>query len=209
MVLTREEPIQIVTELMENGSLDKYLKDHASRNNFLDEQIMIQMSIQVAQGMAYLEREGYVHRDLAARNVLVGSNHLCKVADFGLAKPVIDEEVYERVNNMPKPIKWTAPEAFNDDYSSKSDVWSFGILLTEITSHGQSPYPGIPNREILERVKNQGYRMTRENTPTLSNCPKELHDIMMDCWKLEPEKRPQFVALVDVLENYHIAIYSG
>jgi len=55
---------------------------------------LVDMSAQVAAGMAFLEQQCYIHRDLAARNILVGDNLICKVADFGLAR-VISEEIYE------------------------------------------------------------------------------------------------------------------
>ena len=81
-------------------------------------------------------------RDLAARNVLVGDNNIVKIADFGLAR-LIKEDEYEARVGARFPIKWTAPEAANfSRFSIKSDVWSFGILLTELVTYGRIPYPG-------------------------------------------------------------------
>ena len=209
-VSTREEPYLIITELMENGALDSYLKDHAAKRKWLREKYLIHMGTQVAQGMACLEKMKLVHRDLAARNVLVGLNNQCKVADFGLAQPVIDESEYEvQGNNQPIPVKWTAPEAFRGDFSTKSDVWSFGILLTEIITHGQPPYPGIRKGQLLDMIRNQNYRMTPQNTQSLANanCPEKLHDIMMKCWKLDPMDRPGFFAIQDDLDAFYDANY--
>ena len=81
-------------------------------------------------------------RDLAARNCLVGENHVVKVADFGLAR-LIRDDTYTAHPGAKFPIKWTAPEglAYNK-FTTKSDVWAFGILLWEIATYGMSPYPG-------------------------------------------------------------------
>ena len=204
-ISSREEPILIVLELMENGSLDQYLKDHAQQNKYLKEKYLINMGTQVAQGMAYLEKHRLVHRDLAARNVLVGVNNQCKVADFGLARPVQDEEEYISLGKTPIPVKWTAPEAFYGDFTSKSDVWSFGILLTEIITHGQPPYPGVKKRELLDKLKS-GYRMEMSSMPL---CSEKLYDIMLQCWKQRPEERPGFFAIEDKLESFFDLTYKN
>ena len=138
-VCTLEEPIYIITELMRNGSLLEYIQ---GKGRTLKLPQLIDMSAQIAAGMAYLESQNYIHRDLAARNVLCGENNVVKIADFGLAR-LIKEDEYEARVGARFPIKWTAPEAANySKFSIKSDVWSFGILLTECVTYGRIPYPG-------------------------------------------------------------------
>lgn len=192
-VCTLEEPIYIITELMKNGSLLEYLQGKGrglKLNNLID------MAAQVAAGMAYLESQNYIHRDLAARNVLVGDSNIVKIADFGLAR-LIKEDEYEARVGARFPIKWTAPEAANySKFSIKSDVWSFGILLTELITYGRIPYPGMTNAEVLHQVEH-GYRM-----PPPPGCPPALYDIMVECWHKDPMKRPTFETLQWKLEDF-------
>merc|ERR1711874_145374 len=185
-VCTLEEPIYIITELMKNGSLLEYLQGKGRTMKLTQ---LIDMSAQIAAGMAYLESQNYIHRDLAARNVLVGDNHIVKIADFGLAR-LIKEDEYEARVGARFPIKWTAPEAANySRFSIKSDVWSFGILLTELVTYGRIPYPGMTNAEVLHQVEH-GYRMQAPQ-----GCPPALYDIMLECWHKDPIKRPTFETL--------------
>uniref|UniRef100_A0A4W5MH90 Tyrosine-protein kinase n=2 Tax=Hucho hucho TaxID=62062 RepID=A0A4W5MH90_9TELE len=135
-----EEPIYIITEFMNQGSLLDFLKDGEGGNLKLPQ--LVDMAAQIAAGMAYIERMNYIHRDLRAANILVSDNLVCKIADFGLARLIEDNE-YTARQGAKFPIKWTAPEAaLYGRFTIKSDVWSFGILLTELITKGRVPYPG-------------------------------------------------------------------
>ena len=195
-VCTQEEPIYIVTELMRHGSLLEYLKGEGKDLKLTE---LIDMGAQVAAGMAYLERMNYIHRDLAARNILVGEGNICKVADFGLARLIEDDE-YNAHQGAKFPIKWTAPEAaLYQKFTIKSDVWSFGVLLVELVTHGRNPYPGMTNAEVLAQVE-RGYRM-----PQPMNTPDALYQIMLDCWKKNEWERPTFDYLQSILEDYFVS----
>lgn len=196
-VCTQEDPIFIITELMRYGSLLEYL--HSDLGKQLSLPQLIDMSAQIASGMAYLEVQRYVHRDLAARNILVNEGNICKVADFGLTRLIADNE-YSAREGTKFPIKWTAPEAaLYGRFTIKSDVWSYGILLTELVTYGRIPYPGMTNAEVLRAVEN-GYRM-----PCPAHCQMPLYEIMLECWKAEPEVRPTFEFLKFRLEDYFVA----
>ncbi|KAM6112887.1 tyrosine-protein kinase HCK [Pterocles gutturalis] len=196
-VVTREEPIYIITEFMEKGSLLDFLKSDEGNKQPLPK--LIDFSAQIAEGMAFIEKRNYIHRDLRAANILVSAMLVCKIADFGLAR-VIEDDEYTAREGAKFPIKWTAPEAINyGSFTIKSDVWSFGILLTEIITYGRIPYPGMSSVEVI-RALERGYRM-----PRTENCPEELYDIMMRCWKIKPEDRPTFEYTQSILEDFFTA----
>ncbi|CAN9503330.1 unnamed protein product [Ophioblennius macclurei] len=196
-VVTKTEPIYIITEFMANGSLLDFLKSDAGWKVQLPK--LIDFSAQIAEGMAYIENKKYIHRDLRAANVLVSESLLCKIADFGLAR-VIEDDEYSAREGAKFPIKWTAPEAINyGTFTIKSDMWSFGVLLYEILTYGKIPYPGMTKGEVMTSVQ-RGYRM-----PQPDNCPSELYDIMMSCWKNKPEDRPTFDYLQSVLNDFYTA----
>ncbi|XP_037603241.1 tyrosine-protein kinase Lck [Sebastes umbrosus] len=192
-----QEPIYIVTEYMENGSLVDYLKTTEGSN--LPMNTLIDMAAQVADGMGFIEEKNYIHRDLRAANILVSSELICKIADFGLARLIEDNE-YTAREGAKFPIKWTAPEAINyGTFSIKSDVWSFGILLTEIVTYGRIPYPGMSNPEVIQNLE-RSYRMPRPD-----NCSEGLYNVMCLCWRENPEDRPTFEYLRSVLEDFFTA----
>lgn len=196
-VCTIDEPILIVTELMCNGSLLEYLR--AERDSALPFLTLIDMAAQIANGMSYLEANKLIHRDLAARNILVGNTEV-KVADFGLARIIEDEEYNPRAGAK-FPIKWTAPEAIlKSKFSIKSDVWSFGILLIEIFTFGEIPYPGMSNRDVISFLE-RGERL-----PAPKNCPSQIDDILKCCWKSNPAERPTFAYLHDFFDNFEASV---
>ena len=192
-VCTKQEPIMLVTELMKYASLLDFL--HGDGRSLKHPQL-VNMATQVASGMDYLEEQNQVHKQLAAKNISVGENLVCKVSCLCLDR-VVDEDFY-KLKDTQLLIKWTAPEAilFNN-FTTKSDVWSFGIVLYEIITYGRLPYPGMVSSSILPEVSSGSYRM-----PCPRECPIKLHAIMLDCWRQEPADRPSFKNLHYQLEDF-------
>ncbi|KAI6056360.1 EPHA8 [Marmota monax] len=192
-VVTRGRLAMIVTEYMENGSLDAFLRTHDGQFTITQ---LVGMLRGVGAGMRYLSDLGYIHRDLAARNVLVDGNLVCKVSDFGLSRVLEDDPNAAYTTTGGKiPIRWTAPEAIAfRTFSSASDVWSFGVVMWEVLAYGERPYWNMTNRDVISSVE-EGYRL-----PAPMGCPRALHQLMLDCWQKDRAQRPRFSHIVSVLD---------
>ncbi|XP_034105252.1 tyrosine-protein kinase Src64B isoform X1 [Drosophila sulfurigaster albostrigata] len=197
-VCSQEEPIYIVQEFMSKGSLLDFLREGDGR--YLHFEDLIYIATQVASGMEYLESKQLIHRDLAARNVLIGENNVAKICDFGLARVIADDEYCPKQGSR-FPVKWTAPEAIiYGKFSIKSDVWSYGILLMELFTYGQVPYPGMHSREVIENIE-RGFRMPK---PTNHYFPDNIYHLLLQCWDAVPEKRPTFEFLNHYFESFSV-----
>ncbi|XP_050056431.1 proto-oncogene tyrosine-protein kinase ROS isoform X5 [Aphis gossypii] len=194
------DPNFIIMELMEEGDLLSYLRKNRQTNvlNLID---YIQMCIDVAEGCSYLEQMHFIHRDLACRNCLVSSSdpkeRIIKIGDFGLARNIYTHDYYRKEGEALLPVRWMSPESLVDGvFTSQSDVWAFGVLLWEIMSLGQQPYPGLSNINVMYHVQHGG----RLEKPI--NCPRPLYNLMVKCWSNLPEKRPKFSYCLKVLKSY-------
>uniref|UniRef100_A0A8C1S8Z3 receptor protein-tyrosine kinase n=1 Tax=Cyprinus carpio TaxID=7962 RepID=A0A8C1S8Z3_CYPCA len=193
-VVTKFKHAMIVTEYMENGALDKYLKDHDGEMPSFQ---LVGMLRGIAAGMKYLSDMSYVHRDLAARNILVNSNLECKVSDFGLSRVLEDEPEGTYTTSGGKiPIRWTAPEAIAyRKFTSASDVWSFGIVMWEVMAFGERPYWDMSNHEVMKAI-NEAFRL-----PAPMDCPSAVYQLMLQCWLQDRSKRPRFGDIVSILDK--------
>ncbi|XP_057667734.1 proto-oncogene tyrosine-protein kinase receptor Ret [Diorhabda carinulata] len=203
-------PVYLIIEYAEFGSLRNYLRRtrHVQNNStsslslqkespacHYDEpkisnvtsKDLLSFAWQICNGMAFLTDMKLVHRDLAARNVLLAEDKVCKISDFGLTRDVYEDNAYLKRSKGRVPVKWMAPESLADHiYTSKSDVWSFGILIWELVTLGATPYPGIAVQNLFHLLR-QGYRMERPD-----NCSPALYKVMRKCWHIDPDQRPSF-----------------
>ncbi|XP_057299762.1 uncharacterized protein LOC130630320 [Hydractinia symbiolongicarpus] len=202
---TRSNTLLVILEYCAKGALLNHLR--LNRDDFepiwqrqddgnLSLYDLTWISVQISDGMDFLESKQCVHRDLAARNILLTDNMDVKISDFGLARDTDNKSFYLKESDGLLPIKWMAPEAINEQkYTSKSDSWSFGVLLWEIYSLGSSPYPGIKNAAIMDYLK-AGKRMGKPKF-----CPTDVYEIMNQCWSAPPDMRPSFIDIRNKLDR--------
>nr|XP_061790574.1 ephrin type-B receptor 1-like [Nerophis lumbriciformis] len=195
-VVTKSRPTMIITEFMENGALDSFLRQNDGQFPVIQ---LVGMLRGIASGMRYLAEMSYVHRDLAARNILVNSNLVCKVSDFGLSRYLEEDTsdpTYTSSLGGKIPVRWTAPEAIAyRKFTSASDVWSYGILTWEVMSYGERPYWDMSNQDVINAIE-QNFRL-----PAPMDCPTVLHQLMLDCWQKDRNARPKFPDVVNMLDK--------
>uniref|UniRef100_A0A672FZP9 receptor protein-tyrosine kinase n=1 Tax=Salarias fasciatus TaxID=181472 RepID=A0A672FZP9_SALFA len=195
-VVTKSRPVMIVTEFMENGALDSFLRQNDGQFTVIQ---LVGMMRGISAGMKYLSEMNYVHRDLAARNILVNSNLVCKVSDFGLSRYLQEDTSdpsYTSSLGGKIPVRWTAPEAIAyRKFTSASDVWSYGIVMWEVMSFGERPYWDMSNQDVINAIE-QDYRL-----PPPMDCPSALHQLMLDCWQKDRNVRPRFTDIVSTLDK--------
>ncbi|XP_069765018.1 tyrosine-protein kinase receptor UFO-like [Narcine bancroftii] len=188
----------VVLPFMKHGDLHSFLLYSRLGENpvNLPMPTLVKFMVDVARGMEYLSNKNFIHRDLAARNCMLNENMNVCVADFGLSKKIYNGDYYRQGRISKMPVKWIAIESLADRvYTSKSDVWSYGVTMWEIAARGQTPYPGVENSEIYDYLQ-QGNRLKQP-----PDCLDALYELMYYCWQLNPRERPTFEIICCQLEK--------
>ncbi|XP_032382141.1 tyrosine-protein kinase RYK isoform X2 [Etheostoma spectabile] len=199
-----EKPM-VLLPFMAWGNLKLFLRQcklaEANNPQAISQQDLVYMAIQIACGMSYLARREVIHKDLATRNCVIDDNMQVKITDNALARDLFPMDYHCLGDNENRPVRWMALESLlNNDFSSASDVWAFGVTLWELMTLGQTPYVDIDPFEMSAYLKD-GYRIAQP-----INCPDELFAVMACCWALDPEERPKFQQLVQCLTEFHAAL---
>uniref|UniRef100_A0A669E8Q8 receptor protein-tyrosine kinase n=1 Tax=Oreochromis niloticus TaxID=8128 RepID=A0A669E8Q8_ORENI len=199
-----EKPM-VLLPFMAWGNLKQFLRQcklaEANNPQAISQQDLVYMAIQIACGMSYLARREVIHKDLATRNCVIDDNMQVKITDNALARDLFPMDYHCLGDNENRPVRWMALESLlNNDFSSASDVWAFGVTLWELMTLGQTPYVDIDPFEMSAYLKD-GYRIAQP-----INCPDELFAVMACCWALDPEERPKFQQLVQCLTEFHAAL---
>ncbi|XP_035701631.1 tyrosine-protein kinase receptor torso [Folsomia candida] len=206
----RRGKVSIILELCENGSLLKYLRDHAtqfegrdaisSSGNYENTTLfgnitLVRWCKEIAEGMEFLAGNNVLHGDLAARNCLLDSQLSIKISDFGLSRKLYDYRNYVKRSKAPLPWRWMALESLKAfEFSVKSDVWSYGVTIWEIFSLGDQPYPTLTWNEAFIQALSSGLRPPRPN-----GCPDVCYALTNSCWENDPASRPEFSEIIHLI----------
>jgi hypothetical protein len=182
-------PMGIVTEFCGGGSLDSYLKARAC--TLLEK---IDILLDVAEGLYHLHRHNIVHRDLAVRNLLLSADGTVKVADFGMSRDTVNDGNTTKSNMG--PLRWMSIESLrSQQFSTRSDIWSYGITAWEVFEDAKLPYEGLSPAEVCIRVVRDNLRLSR---PAI--CPGDVFDFLRKCWFEQPSERPSVKDVILFLE---------
>ncbi|KAK7154861.1 hypothetical protein R3I93_009721 [Phoxinus phoxinus] len=181
--------LQLVTQLSPQGSLLEHIRQ---RRDGLNPQRLLNWCVQIAKGMYYLEEQRMVHRNLAARNILLKSDFIVQIADYGIADLLYPDDKKYFFNEIKTPIKWMALESILfRRYTHQSDVWSYGVTVWEMMSYGAEPYSAMRSQEVPDLLE-KGERLSQPQI-----CTIDVYMVMVKCWMIDENVRPTFKELAN------------
>ncbi|XP_064106754.1 tyrosine-protein kinase RYK-like [Macrobrachium nipponense] len=177
-------------------NLKKYLQEH--RGGHLRAPELVELAVQAAQGLSFLHTANVLHGDIAARNCVVSEKLQLRITDAALSRDLFPSDYESVEHETPRPIKWMSYETINENViSSASDVWSYGVLVWELTTLAQQPYVEVAACEMGEYLRD-GYRLAQP-----LNCPDDLYKVMAFCWAIHPKDRPHAKLILDYIAAFH------
>uniref|UniRef100_A0A5S6PZP7 receptor protein-tyrosine kinase n=1 Tax=Trichuris muris TaxID=70415 RepID=A0A5S6PZP7_TRIMR len=184
------------------GNLKKFLNRcsgvESALSHSLSTQDLVLMALHICRGLLHLHRNGIVHRDMATRNCLVCEDFVVQICDTGLSRDLFPQDYHCLGDNENRPVKWLALESLEKhEFSTASDVWSFGVTLWELVSLAHQPYHEVDPFEMA------AFLMEDQRLYQPYNCPDELYGLMYCCWNLHPEARPSCPQLMVALEDFY------
>ncbi|XP_051128929.1 serine/threonine/tyrosine-protein kinase HT1 [Andrographis paniculata] len=189
----------IITEYMSQGNLRMYLNKKEPYS--LSIETVLRLALDISSGMEYLHSQGVIHRDLKSNNLLLNDEMRVKVADFGTS--CLETQCREAKGNM-GTYRWMAPEMIKEKpYTRKVDVYSFGIVLWELTT-ALLPFQGMTPVQAAFAVAEKN-----ERPPLPASCQPALAHLIKRCWAANPSKRPDFGEIVSALEKYDQCVKEG
>jgi len=210
----------LLTGYSEHGDLRQYLRRRLTCQDcdsddpgFISYKSLLDVSVQIAAAMEYLESVRVVHRDLAARNCFVGRGLRVRVGDFGMSRNLYSKDYFKVTGNVVMPIRWSAWESIIlGNFTTKSDVWSFGVTVYEVyILCRERPLEMLSDEQVIQRMvalyKDQS-TITCGMVPWLprpSDCPEETWEVIQTCWQRDEASRPSFKKLHMQLRRQTIA----
>lgn len=189
----------IITEYMSQGTLRMYLNKKEPYS--LSVETILRLALDISRGMEYLHSQGVIHRDLKSNNLLLNDEMRVKVADFGTS--CLETQCREAKGNM-GTYRWMAPEMIKEKpYTRKVDVYSFGIVLWELTT-ALLPFQGMTPVQAAFAVAEKN-----ERPPLAASCQAAIAQLIKRCWTANPSKRPDFREIVSALEKYDECVKEG
>ncbi|CAO4362120.1 unnamed protein product [Caenorhabditis nigoni] len=186
-------PFMVCMEFCAGGSLEDALKKFGKDMEEFERQILL---LDAARGMRYLHYQKCVHRDLASRNCLISSEGNVKIADFGLSKTLEKNQTAFKEALKEAPLAWLAPECIQreSEFSIKTDVWAFGVVIFEVYNNGAKLFDGEEDTAIIRKIK-------RANMPTIENRTKlaSMQAVLSSIWTRKPDDRPDFQKVLEQL----------